>query len=904
MATLAPGTRLGPYEITAKLGEGGMGQVFQAKDFHLGRNVALKVLPEEFSTNAERLARFEREAKLLAQLNHPNIAQIYGLETSGDTRALVMELVEGLTLAERLEAGPLPFNESLSVSLQIALALEEAHEKGIVHRDLKPQNIKASVEGKVKVLDFGLAKAMDPAGHSAALAADLAHSPTVTFGGTREGVILGTAAYMAPEQARGAMADKRADIWAFGVVLYEMLAGERLFAEGSVVDTLSAVMRKKIDLDPLPVSTPARLRELIGRCLERDPRRRLRDIGEARLVLSDLLQLGPDAGAEPPRPAERASPSSWLGFVAGAVATAAAIFAWSSFFPRAASKGIDAPALPSSFLQVTDSAGIESSPALAPDGKSVVFVAGLPGNRDLYLLRVGGRNAVALTADYAGDDWQPAFSPDGQRIAFRSEREDGGIFFMEATGESVRRLTDSGFDPSWSPDGRQVAFTRTVVVTPTDLPVTGSGIHAVDLDSRAVRQIAGGDVAQAAWSPHGNRIAFWGVSRGGRRDLFTILADGSEASTGGVAVTDDAALDWGPLWSPDGRYLYFGSDRGGAMNLWRVGIDERSGERRGEPEPVTTPSLWSGRPSFSRDGSRLAYATLDWRSRLMRVDFDPEAGRPTSEPRLLLANTRPIRDHEVSPDGAAIVYVQMGERDDLFVVDPTGGTPRALTDDPFRDRRPAWSPDGRRLAFFSDRSGDYEIWTMRADGSGLEPWTDFKSGCFNPVWSPDGRRMAVTLRGQRQGWRILDASSQQLPKPYVEGPPVPGEPGRFQPWAWSRDGSAIAGFQVHPDGTMGDVYVYRLADERFTSVGGTRPSFWRAPVWLNDSKRLLVRDDRWISVVDVASKTWTPLLEVGGYVFSASVGISPDNRWITYTETATEGDIWVAELGKAAAERP
>jgi serine/threonine protein kinase/tetratricopeptide (TPR) repeat protein len=300
------GTKLGPYEITAKLGEGGMGVVFRAKDFHLGREVALKVLPEGFTADPERAARFEREAKLLASLNHPNIAQIYGLETSGDTRALVMELVEGPTLAERLESGSLSLTESLSIARQIAEALEEAHEKGIVHRDLKPQNVKASIEGKVKVLDFGLAKAVDPFSSAAVPAEELSDSPTVTFGGTLEGVILGTAAYMAPEQARGAAVDKRADIWAFGVVLYEMLTGERLFAEASVVDTLSAVMRKEIDLGKLPVETPPRLRELVARCLERDPKLRLRDIGEARLLLAGDLER--DSASLPAVPAASQPP--------------------------------------------------------------------------------------------------------------------------------------------------------------------------------------------------------------------------------------------------------------------------------------------------------------------------------------------------------------------------------------------------------------------------------------------------------------------------------------------------------------------------------------------------------------------------------------------------------------------
>ena len=305
---LSPGTRIGPYEVTAKLGEGGMGQVWRAKDFHLGRDVALKVLPEGFTSDPERLSRFEREAKLLAQLNHPNIAQVHGLEIQGDTRALVMELVEGPTLAERLEQGSLPFDECLSVSLQIAQALEEAHEKGIVHRDLKPQNIKASREGKVKVLDFGLAKGV-VAWQGDSGSERFASAPTIGVGETREGTILGTAAYMAPEQARGLPVDRRADVWSFGAVLYELFAERRLFAHENVVETLAAVLHEPIDFGALPPALPPRLAEMVRRCLERDPKRRLRDIGEARVALEELVR----GGAEPSRKLEsgvgRAVPS-------------------------------------------------------------------------------------------------------------------------------------------------------------------------------------------------------------------------------------------------------------------------------------------------------------------------------------------------------------------------------------------------------------------------------------------------------------------------------------------------------------------------------------------------------------------------------------------------------------------
>ena len=307
--TLVPGSRLGPYEITAPLGEGGMGDVYRATDSKLKREVAIKVLPEAFAADAERLARFEREAQVLAQLQHPNIASIYGLEESSGVRALVMELVEGDDLAERLKRGPLPLDEALAIARQIAEALEAAHEKGIVHRDLKPANVKLTPDGKVKVLDFGLAKAMDPPAGSAS-AADLARSPTLMNSptmtaahGTQLGVILGTAAYMAPEQARGGAVDKRADIWAFGVVLYEMLTGRSLFAADTVSDTLAGVLKSEIDLAKLPAGTPPAIRRLLRRCLERNPKNRLHDIADARIVLDEL-----EAGVADESPVAPATP--------------------------------------------------------------------------------------------------------------------------------------------------------------------------------------------------------------------------------------------------------------------------------------------------------------------------------------------------------------------------------------------------------------------------------------------------------------------------------------------------------------------------------------------------------------------------------------------------------------------
>src|SRR5580658_2209315 len=282
---LPPGTRLGPYEILAPLGAGGMGEVYRARDSKLGRDVALKVLPEAFARDAERMARFHREAKVLASLDHPNIASIYGFEDSGATHALVMELVEGPTLGDRIKAGPIPIDEALRIAKQITDALEYAHERGIVHRDLKPANVKVTVDDAVKVLDFGLAKAIE--GDAASV--DISTSPTISRMATLAGVLLGTAAYMSPEQAKAKPVDRRADIWAFGCVLYEMLTGKMAFRGESVTDTLAAVIKEEPDWSQLPAATPVRVRVLLQRCLQKDPKQRLRDIGDARISLDEVL---------------------------------------------------------------------------------------------------------------------------------------------------------------------------------------------------------------------------------------------------------------------------------------------------------------------------------------------------------------------------------------------------------------------------------------------------------------------------------------------------------------------------------------------------------------------------------------------------------------------------------------
>ncbi|MCM2269938.1 MAG: serine/threonine-protein kinase, partial [Thermoanaerobaculia bacterium] len=489
--TVASGTRLGPYEITAKLGEGGMGEVWRAKDSQLGRDVALKVLPEEFTADAERAARFEREAKVLASLNHPNIAQIYGFEASGETRALVMELVEGPTLAERLEKGALPFDESLFIARQIAEALEEAHEKGIIHRDLKPQNVKASIEGKVKVLDFGLAKAMDPSGTASGSpsASRLAASPTLTLGATVQGMILGTAAYMAPEQARGTGVDARADIWAFGVVLYEMLSGRTTFAAETVPDTLAAVLTREIDWSALPETTPPAIRRLLRRCLERKPKNRLHHIADARIVIDEVLAGVSDPAAAPSVAPAAAAPTRprWLvpAVVAAALVVGLVAGRWLQARGTASSfRAIDvALAVPAGYaLQTQDLVEL----TISPDGRrQVVGVLDAEGESHL-LLRDLDETEPRLLPGTAGAR-SPFLSPDGRSVGFFIESELRRVALaggppLRIAG-TVNALASRG--ATWSRDGF-VYF----------LPDTATGLQRVRENGGAVETVTRPDAAR------------------------------------------------------------------------------------------------------------------------------------------------------------------------------------------------------------------------------------------------------------------------------------------------------------------------------------------------------------------------------------------------------------------------
>jgi len=874
-----------------------MGEVYRATDTKLGRDVAIKVLPESLASDPERLARFEREARLLASLNHPNIAAIYGLEEAGAANALVMELVEGPTLGERLELGPVPLEEALDIARQVAEALEEAHEKGIVHRDLKPQNVKLTPGGKVKVLDFGLAKALSPVAGASGSINDVAHSPTLTQNATAMGTILGTAAYMSPEQAKGKAVDKRADVWAFGVLLFEMLSGKRLFHTESIAETLAAVLRADLDWNDLPPGLPASLRNLLRRCLERDPRRRLHDIADARIVLEELAEGRETPTSETVAPVA-VMPSTRLGwatpFLIGAVATLVAVAAWSFLRTAPPDAGAAVTAPPRiAFRQLTFTAGGEHGPTMAPDGESFAFVKIVDGQSDIFFQRVGGRNAINLTEGCRKDDTGPAFSPDGRTIAYRSECGGGGIFVMGATGESARKVTDSGYNPAWSPDGSELAVADEQLQLPFGRGTT-SQLWAVSLETGARRLLSEHDAVDPDWSPDGKRVAFWGLSAGtSQRDIWTVAADGSQSSAAAaVPVMQDAAVDWSPLWSHDGRAILFASTRGGTTNIWKIPVDPASGRATGEAEPLTAPSSWAGYLSSSHDGRRVTFVDRNVRDALHVAPLDPVRGELAGASRAVPIGTIEVYERvDLAPDGETVLFDSAGMPQHLFLARPDG-TLVQLTDGPHRDRQGSFSPDGRWIAFQTDR-WESELALIRPDGSGMRAIDTGGKTAWYPAWSPDGERLVAT---DFEGAFLFRLSESGEVVSSIERIDAPGDGLAFWGSAWSPDGQQIVGELTLANSAVGAaIWDLKSRTYRRLPVEGR---VWR-PRFLPDGKRLVWGRSSAIEIHDLQSGRTRPLLSVAPGWRVAWSTLSTDGRLLTWHEQADESDIWLASFEAA-----
>ena len=731
---LEAGTRLGPYEILSPLGAGGMGEVYRARDGHLGRDVAIKVLPQAVAQDAERLARFQREAQVLASLNHPHIGAIYGLERSGPVEALVLELVEGETLADRLAAGPIPIDEALAMARQIADALEAAHERGIVHRDLKPANVKWTPSGQIKVLDFGLAKAVSGDGSSP----DVTSSPTLTARSTEAGIILGSAAYMSPEQARGKPVDKRADIWAFGALLYEMLSGRRAFGGETVSDTLAAVLMTEPDWTALPADTPGNVRKVLRRCLERDRGRRLHDIADARLELDEAPEPMLLAGAAS-TPAPARLPSGLRARLPTALAALFALLAglgwWTAIRANTKAAPPRATALTVALPEL-DQIPFDDSPVLdlSRDGRQVVFASDRDGTRRLVVRSLDRVEARPLAGTERA--FSPFFSPDGQWIGFFA---DGKLKKIPSAGGAPFVLADAPNSRGgvWLSDDRIV--------------------YAPDFTTGLMRVSASGGTPEVLTTPDaagGQRTHRWPTYLPGDASvLFTIgtLKNPGSYNDARIAVFDAktrktrVVLSGGSMarYAPSGHLLYVRSE-----TLMAVPFDERRREVVGDPVALSDKA--SGDPS-----SGVVYAAVGADGTLVYVPAAETAGGGglvlvdrAGKPKALPVPPRPYHYPRFSPDGkqvAVTIGLGHGNRDDVWICEIASGALRRLT---FGDENgnylPVWSPDGRRVAYSTDR-GHQGIYWKNSDGTGNEEPLQPDARPDTPTdWSRDGATLAIT----------------------------------------------------------------------------------------------------------------------------------------------------------------
>ncbi len=819
------GQTIAQYKVTAKLGAGGMGEVYRATDTKLGRDVALKVLPPAFSQDAERMTRFQREAQLLASLNHNNIASIYGLEESGGVRALVMELVEGPTLAERIAQGAVTLEESLPVAKQIAEALEYAHEHGIIHRDLKPANIKLTRDGQVKVLDFGLAKALsDDTGLS-----DISNSPTLSLAATKAGIILGTAAYMSPEQARGKAADRRADIWSFGVVLFEMLTGKQLYGGETASDSMAAVMTREPNWTELPASTPRRIRELLRRCLTKDPRRRLQAIGDARIELE-----GADPGEELSSAAVSvpAASSRWRGGILTAVLVVAALAAGAGLqslrTPGPAPQPLARVAQPIvNELMVTTRNLITL--AISPDGSKIVHVA----NQRLYLRSLDSLTAVELAGTEGAA--APFFSPDGKWVGFFAGGQTKKI--PVAGGTPVTVCAKDGFDGSWGPNDTILigtAFSGILAVSaqggpPSVLVPPQPGI--IQLKPRALPD---GKTFLYVRGRPGSFEEWEGVMRSFQKEDDTVVLRGTNQV----------------IYTPTGHLLY-----ARLPDLFVVPFDLAARRSTGDPVRVAQNVDYTnagGTTQFAlSDNGTLVYlaaqGTGGMKSRLATVD---RAGKAT----VLSLDVRDYSDPKISPDGRLVAAHLQDAQNDVWVADVARGTMSRLSFEPAEDETPVWSPDGRTVAWSATRGTLARgIFRRAADGSGKEElvWSLEKHAHLRD-WLPDGRGLLLEVQDAKSRtdiWR-LDLGEKPAATVFLQTP-FNERNSRLSP-----DGRWIA--YVSDESGRDEVYIQSFpaagAKVQVSNSGGDQP------VWSRNGKALFFRG---AGAMQEATFEASPRLSVG-----------------------------------------
>jgi len=868
---LSAGDKLGPYEILAPLGAGGMGEVYRAKDTKLDREVAIKVLPAALARDPERLARFEREAKILASLNHPNIAQIYGIEESSSGRALVMELVPGQTLQT-----PLPQAQALRIAVQITEALDAAHEKGIIHRDLKPANIMITPAGVVKVLDFGLAAVPQRTSDGEA-----SNSPTLTMQATQAGMIMGTAGYMSPEQAAGQMVDKRADIWSFGVVLWEMLVGQRMFTGSTVAHVLADVLRAPIDLDKLPKETPRAVRDLLKRCLDRDVKTRLRDIGEARIAIQNLGKE-PDltVSAAPTRsPSERLP---WMAATAATIVAALAAWAWwrqpAPEPPAPMRFSLDAP-------PDTEFRSLYFSSAISPDGRSLVFAAQKRGNATVPTLWLRELNSFT-SRELLGTEYSngPFWSPDSKSIGFEA---DGKLKRIDLAGGAVQTLcdvTEGGFEGgTWNQEG--------VILFGLSL----GGVQRISAAGGAPAPVTAvnreGTSALSHRYPHflpdGHNFLY--TQAGGLDKSGIYLASLDNPSQAVKLVQSDAKAVYAPPRNGLPGYLFWVRDQ----TLVVQRFDSKSKRLEGDPSPVAD-GVAAG---FAANARRAAYSisttgVVAYRgggNAGFELAFVGRDGKP--EPKANGASFQRGGDPAISPDGRSIVMErQTGNTMQVWLYETGRGISTRLTLDPGFSWFPAWSRDGKQVAYSANRGGSFGIYRKAASGAGQEELLlgATTSGAAPSSWSPDGRYLLYQTGNSQAfgGSENQDIFLLPLTGNPQERTPVPflQTPFRERNAQFSPDGKWVA-YQSNESG-RDEVYIQAFpstgAKWQVSNNQGTQPR------WRGDSRELFFMSETtqrmWVAGIRASAgrveiETPQPLFPVLGFPGPSYVyDVTPDGQ--------------------------
>ena len=830
--TLTPGTRLGPYEVTAQIGVGGMGEVYRATDTNLKRSVAIKVLPASVAADAERLARFQREAEVLAALNHPNIAAIYGLERSGLTTALIMELIDGPTLADRIAQGALPLEESLPIARQIAEALEAAHERGIIHRDLKPANVKVRADGVVKVLDFGLAKAMEQTGGTPAGAS---MSPTITTPAmTQAGMILGTAAYMSPEQARGKSVDKRADVWAFGAVLFEMLTGKRAFPGEGITDTIVSVVTKDPDWRALPSTTPAGLRRLLARSLKKDSRARLQAIGDARVHIEELLSGAPDetaveTGFNAAMPAALPR-SAWLRALTWTLAASTLLFAVAAVLLWARWGGASPSPTALRFTPFAFEQGGQSDPVWAPDGKAVAFAA---RQRDTDPFQVYVRyldSPLATPITHLAAEAIPISWTATGRIVFRSTQAPAGLWSVSPVGGEPQpfQAIDGLVGPipeastaSVSADGSTLAWLRRGDDGLIGLWISsppGAAPKRYEPAPFADRFSAG--IPRVKFSPDGTQILLLRGAVDGD-EVWVVPYPANATNPPRRILQDLLGTRNGPTfsWMPDNRHVVLSTAVGDA------------------PQQLYTADTVSG-----------AFAVLS-------------------------SGTTSQRSPAVSPDGSKLVFVEAITDFDIVTMSLATAVVAPLIATQRNENQPAWAAREPAMVYVTDRSGPRAIW-LHNPGQLDRPLVssrdfppDTTDTLMSPVLSPDAKRV-VYARLERAGPGLLWMSAATGGSPVRL---VKGIAERERAGAWSPDGkwfvythSENGRLSLNKVKTTGDAEAEILKRDIKPVVGNWLPVWSPAGDWI-------LHDDGGVKLTSADGKTTRHLSSAVGlaHTFSA-----------------------------------